>query len=111
MTKTNRTPRHHSVFVVRASAAMMPAKCWGRYQHVGVVEMWDGSTSCAQLRNTRSQAIRWYRGKLFSGSSGRCAAALACVIAMGVARTLTRQYAADMAAGYVEHLAEREDEI
>jgi hypothetical protein len=107
--KTARQPRLHSRFVVRVSAAKMPSKCWGRYSHVGVIEVYGRYT--AQLRETAGQTVRWYRGRLFAGTSDRCAAARAADEALDVVTRLERRYAAQLSAGYAQHLTEREDEI
>ena len=107
--KSNKTPRLHSRFVVRVSAAKMPSKCWGRYSHVGVIEVYGKYT--AQLRETAGQTVRWYRSRLFAGTSDRCAASRAEDEALDVVRSLESRYAAQLTAGYAQHLTERCDEI
>jgi len=107
--KSNKNPRLHSRFVVRTSAAKMPNSCWGRYSHVGVIEVYGKYT--AQLRETAGQTVRWYRSRLFAGTSDRCAASRAEDEALDVVRSLESRYAAQLTAGYAQHLTERCDEI
>jgi hypothetical protein len=76
---------------------------------VGVIEVYGKYT--AQLRETAGQTVRWYRSRLFAGTSDRCAAVRAEDRALDVVRSLESRYAAQLAAGYVQSLAERCDEI
>jgi hypothetical protein len=102
-------PRLHSEFVVRTSSAKMPSKCWGRYAHVGVIEVFGKYTPA--LRDTAGQKVRATWRRLFDGSSDRCARAVAERDAECYAEALARRYADGLAAGYVASLVDRVDEI
>lgn len=104
-----KTPHMHHTFSVRISSAKMPSKCWGRYVHVGVIECWGKYTSA--LRETKSQTVHGYRGRLNDGTSDRCASAVALRSRRQLRDRLERQYAERLAEGYVENLADRCDEI
>ena len=108
-TSTNRTPSLHHTFSVRISSAKMPNTCRGRYVHVGVIECWGKYPSA--LRETKSQTVHGYCGRLNDGTSDRCASAVALRSRRALRDRLERQYAERLAEGYVEHLAERCDEI
>jgi hypothetical protein len=103
---TTKTPRTHSEFVIRTSNAKMPGSCWGRYVHVGVIEVHHGHYT-PQLRDTASQTLRWYSGRNNSGTSDRCAAAVALRSARKAAARMEAQYRADMAVGYCDAVADR----
>ena len=105
MTKT-KSPRLHSEFVVRTSAAKMPANCWGKYVHVGVVERWAPGFP-PSLSDNSKQVVRAFRGRLFYGKTDRCAAAVVVDRMLDVAARLRRQYAAMLSAGYMKSLADR----
>jgi hypothetical protein len=121
MTKTTTSPFEASLtslsddyeYVVRVSAAKMPSKCWGRYQHVAVMRVLRGHVP-SMIANTNSQRVvtRWER--LNCGVSGRCAARVAerladaeCdrLNALAEANRHTRQQAA-----HAESLATRSGE-
>jgi hypothetical protein len=104
MTKHN-SPRLHTVFVVRESAAKMPNSCWGRYTHVGVIRCWGRYTD--QLRVTKSQDVPWYSARNFDGLTERSASHIEYRRAVAAAERMREQYAASLAAGYVEHLSTR----
>ena len=104
-----KSPRLHSTFTIRISAANLPNSCWGRYVHVGVIECW-GKYTCA-LRETKSQTIHGYRGRLNEGTSDRCASAVALRSRRVLRDRLAQNYLASLSAGYIEALRDREDEI
>jgi hypothetical protein len=103
-TKSN--PRTHSQFIVRTSCAKMPNSCWGSYVHVGVIEVHHGHYT-PQLRDTKSQTLRWYSGRNNSGTSDRCAAAVSWRAARAAATEMQQQYRAAMAEGYCAAVTER----
>ena len=99
------TPRLHTQYIIRTSSAKMPSRCWGRYAHVGVLAVHGKYT--AQLRDTASQELVWYRGRLFDGTSDRCARARAEDRAVDVVRSLERCYREQLTAGYLASVATR----
>jgi hypothetical protein len=107
--KSNKTPRLHSRFIVKESSAKMPNSCWGRYTHVGVIHCWGKYTH--QLRVTAGQDVPWYSARNFDGKTARSASHREYARAVAAASRLERQYAAQLSAGYTQHLTEREDEI
>ena len=107
--KTARQPRLHSRFIVKESAAKMPNSCWGRYTHVGVIRCWGKYTD--QLRVTAGQDVPWYSARNFDGKTSRSASHREYARAVEAAARLERQYAAQLSAGYAQHLTERDDEI
>ena len=110
MPKTAKSPRMHSKFTVRTSAAKMPNNCWGRYVHVGVVERWQPGHP-PSLSDNSSQCVRAYKGRLFCGTSNHCAAARAADRMLDVAHRLQQQYTEHLTVGYEEHITDRQDEI
>lgn len=109
---TRKSPRLHSTFQTRISCAKMPSNCWGGndYVHVGVVQRWaHGPVN--QLRDTSEQKVLFQVNRLYYGTSGRSAGEIAERTAKERVKRYERQYAERLAAGYVQHLAERSDEI
>jgi hypothetical protein len=76
------------------------------YVNAGVIEVHHGHYT-PQLRDTKSQTLRWYSGRNNSGTSERCAAAVARRAARASAAEMRTQYRASMAAGYCAAVAER----
>ena len=101
----NRQPHLHTRYVVRVSSAKMPSKCWGKYVHVGVIAVHGKYT--AQLRDTASQSVVWYRSCQFSGLTDRCASARAIRDAERAVRRHEAAYYEELAAGYLESLTTR----
>lgn len=76
-------------YVVKHSAARMPASCKGRYRHVAVMEVAEGVEPA--MISTRARGVlriveRWDRR--FAGTSARCAFRRALAEAESLARQL-----------------------
>lgn len=80
----------HEVYVVVDKAARMPARCWGRYRRVAVVEVVDPDVRVpaidARCRNVVRVVRVWER--LNVGQTARCAFARAMVEAQELAAKL-----------------------
>jgi hypothetical protein len=105
--------RNYSVVV---SAAAMPAKCWGRYAHVGVVSTTANYVPCSLSSRPKGVlGFPFYQERLFDGRTDRCARGKAEEQAHGVAQARLEARVvfcnSVRSAGYLESLAERVDEI
>lgn len=106
----NTITTYHSRFIVATSAAKMPVKCWGRYAHVGVVELTSDRPYCGQLRDTRTQELHHYWSRQHVGSTDRCAVARTVAIAERYACRMAQKYLETMSDGYRSSAAERSGE-
>lgn len=81
-------------YIVKISAARMPAKCWGRYKNVAVIERASLSlpVRAIDIRHRSVADIRYYSGPHYAGTTDRCAAARATSLAMKIARRLQAEY-------------------
>ena len=77
-------------YIAKTATAQMPNSCWGRYGKVGVIEVEDGVEDVAMISDRARGVIRvvevWDRQ--FWGKSNRCAFAIACREAEGLAANL-----------------------
>lgn len=62
-------------FIVKESAANMPASCWGRYARLAVIEVQPGVDSVSMISERARGVVRIVRTweKLHAGSTSRCA--------------------------------------
>lgn len=77
-------------FIVMVASAKMPAKCWGRYVRVAVVET-DGSGTYPKMISERARGVRrivatWERCNV--GTTEACASEMAQSAAHELARKL-----------------------
>jgi len=94
-TKMNACKPYTPKYVVKVSAARMPASCWGRYVRVGVMEMAASAPAPAML-SARAKGCRrvvetWER--LHVGRTSRASDAIAIAEAHALAAALRRRAA------------------
>jgi len=88
-------------YVIVVSAAHMPAKCWGRYQRVGVLEV--VSPDHGERIDDRAEGVirvvrTWERCSV--GSTARCAADRAYAEAQALVAELRREALVEQALAY-----------
>lgn len=82
-----------SRFVVRISSARMPSSCWGRYEHVAVMEV-DWSVKSVHAIDDRPSYVRRivrYWGRQYVGKTKRSAASIAYEQAKSLAERLNKK--------------------
>lgn len=69
------TTRPSTSYIIQTAAACMPARCWGRYRRVAVLEVTGGVTRVAMISSRARGVVRvvstWER--LSVGKTTRCA--------------------------------------
>lgn len=78
---------------VISSSCKMPAKCWGRYSHVAIIETAKDVAPPCIIRDTKEVTVLYDSGPQFHGETDRCAFEKAYVLAEKKAeRYNMRQY-------------------
>ena len=77
-------------YVIKVSSAKMPSSCWGKYQHVAVMEMEDDAPYPKMISKRAKGCVRVVKlwPKRFLGISEKCAANVAKYAAEELIRQL-----------------------
>lgn len=62
-------------FIIQTAAAHMPAKCWGKYRRIAIIEVTSGVERVSMISDRAKGVVRVVRTweRLFSGTTDRCA--------------------------------------
>lgn len=93
---------NRSHYVVRVSSAKMPSRCWGRYEHVAVLEVDPGVQAVSMISEraigVRSIVIVWRKQHVGSTSRSAASRAYAQALEMAGAAAMAAAMAAALAA-------------